>query len=131
MRPSIRNATAAIICSTRSGFGAGAMPALLIMMSSRPWRATALSTSASNAAESVTSNTTGSPPTSAAVAAAASGERSLTTISAPSAASRRANAAPRPEPAPVMNATWPSRTRPADVDGAWSCTAVDRRCRVR
>ena len=108
--PSMRFIWFSIERWVRSGSGGGAMPALLIMMSSRPCRSTALSTSASKAAESPTSNTAVSPFNSMATADAASALMSLTTMVAPSAARRRANAAPRPEPPPVMKATWPVRS---------------------
>ena len=61
IRPSMRSSWLATARSNRAGSGGGAMPALLIITSSRPWRSITLSTSRSNASESVTSKTATAP----------------------------------------------------------------------
>lgn len=86
------------------------MPAELTSTSTRPYEARAASTTASVSAREVTSPgaTTNAPPTFPSASATpeqACRLTSLTTSFAPSAANRRAQAAPIPDAAPVTTAT--------------------------
>ena len=98
------------------------VPALLTMMSSRPKRPTAWSTSALTSASTVTSarTKTARSPRAAARASPSASRRPASTTLAPSAMNFSAIAAPMPLVAPVTIATLPSRipmsTRPFVVD---------------
>ncbi len=94
-----------------------AMPALLTNTSRRPWLSMTRSTSAGQLASSDTSCATNSAPISSAIARPRGSLMSVMMTDAPSAASIRASAAPRPDAAPVMMATFPC-TRPM-LPPAW------------
>src|SRR5919199_2857615 len=83
-------------------------PALATKRSTPPSASRAARTSATAPSSVAASPGAATPPTDADTACARSASRSLTTTRAPSAASRRAIAAPIPEPAPVTTARIPS-----------------------
>src|SRR3954454_13055066 len=93
-----------------------ATAALLTMPSSRPWRSTAASTSASTSADDRTSVRWNDAPAPIAPATSRppSSSTSPRTTTAPSLASASADARPMPVAAPVTATTFPS-TRPATV----------------
>ena len=81
------------------------MPALLNAMSTRPCCATTPSNSRWTSSSRDTSAAANVPPVSAAAFWPAVSSMSTATITAPSAAIRRAVASPMPLPAPVITAT--------------------------